>query len=307
MTDQSQFYNSIGASQCAAVMGLDKNKTPYQLWREFLYPEERPNLENDENVLWGKLLQRPIAEEAAKRLGFKHVLHDPDPTRLANLDFVRASPDAYLSATPDFVQAGLEVKNRGLNMAKFYADEEDLDEDDASDAVLPTEALQAHHSMWVTDLSIWYVAVLLGGQRLRIFPIHRDQAVCNAIEQKVVDFWRMVQERTPPPPVNSDDAFALWPRHTVGQSIEADEDLAVLVENRRQWKLQAKELENKIDFANFEVKRFMRDAEELRIGGKKALTWKSHERDHFDLERFRAENPEMAAAYTLKKNVRVLR
>lgn len=300
----TDFYGSIGASQCAAVMGLDKHCSPYTLWRRFVDPDERPNLDENENVLWGNLLQGPIADEAARRWGFKEIVHNPPVALHPKYDFIRASPDALIVGE----SAGMEVKSRGINMAKFYAHEEDVEDlEDCTDAVLPTEALQAHHSLWVTGLDTWYLAVLLGGQRLRQFVIKRDEALNAEIERRCVEFWGYVQNNEPPPPINSADAAKLWPHHIHEKSVEANDAILDLILQRKVLKSQLKDAKASCDSVEFQLKCHLKDAEQIVHGGKRVLTWKTQERSHFDIDFFRVEHPDLAAAFTEKKLLRVMR
>lgn len=294
MTSPTNYYDGIGGSMCAAIMGLDPHKTPYQAWREYLYPEERQDISNEEPVIWGNVLEAPVGFEAARRLGIE-VVHQPnkEPARHARIPFMQAHVD-FLQVGGD---AGLECKNRGLFMLRQY----DLAAEGVEDQVLPVEAIQVHHYMTVMERPTWYLAVLVGGQRLLTFKFARDLELSAQIERKCEEFWGYVQRREPPPPINVEDCNRMWPGHVAP---------AVVIEEgkREEWlgvharheelKNIIKAAEEELEFLTFRIKSTMRDAEKLICGPKTLFTWtKNRDGEEVDVKRLKEERPEVAAAY----------
>lgn len=277
MTAPEGYYEGIGGSMCAAIMGMDKNKSPYDAYLNFTDPSTRVDLSDNEPVLWGQLLELPIGMEAARRLGIE-VAHQPAlvkhpsiPVMQAHLDFRVVNQNALL-----------EVKARGLNMLKQYdLTTEELED---GDRVLDTEAIQVHHYLAVTGFDLAYLGVLIGGQKLLTFKIKRDPDICALIEEKCVEFWGYVERREPPPPINVSDTRKMWPSQRPGSFIEADEVLASYVDQRKALKKQIKDATEQLTFIDFRIQSAMKDAEELRIGGKKVLTWKEQKRDAYTVE-----------------------
>lgn len=295
-------YDGLGGSVCAAILGLDKNKTPYALWEEFVDPAKRPQIDQEEQIVWGRLLERPIGEEAARRLGLE-VHYQPRTIWHPEISFMRANAD-FLVTSED---AGLECKNRGLLMLRQY----DLASDDVGDEdrVLPTEALQSHAYMAITGRKRWYLGVLVGGQRLLTFKFDRDEALCRRIEEAYTEFWGYVQRREPPPPMNVEDCHKLWPGHVPGKVVEATDDIYHAVEQRRILKEKITQAEGECEFLDFKIKAFMGDAEELRYGGKPVMTWKRNKSSlQFDEAGFKADNPDLHDRYLREKDgARVMR
>jgi len=301
MTAPQGFYEGLGASLCACILGEDKFKSPYTLWREFLNPEERPNLEENEAVEAGIMLEPSIAQWAAKKLGVKIEYQPGRLLKHPTIPFMQCHPDAMVVGET----AGLEVKNRGFNALKTYAELANFEDD--MDRAQPGEVLQCHASMAVTGASHWYLGVAVAGQKLLPFKIQRDGAIIEAIESRYAEFWDLVQRREPPPPINLDDCQKRWPHHVDGKFVSADADVVALVEQYRKLKKEAKVADESADFAAFKLKALMADAEEIRYGGKKILSWKTQTRNQFQLERFRTEQPAIAAEFTEEKSMRVLR
>ena len=277
MTAPEGYFDGIGGSLCAAIMGLDKNKSAYDAWLNFTDPSSRQDLSDNEPVLWGQLLEKPIGEEAARRLGLI-VVHQPALIKHPTVPFMQAHVDFIVHGEP----ALLEVKARGLHQLKNY----DLDTEDLLDEerVLDTEAVQVHHYLTVTGFEKAYLAVLIGGQRLLTFTIKRDPEICASIERACTEFWGYVERREPPPPINVSDCNRMWPTQRPGSFIEATPEIASAIEVRKMLKATIKSATDDLAFQDLKIKAFMKDAEELRVGGKRVLSWKEQSRAGFTVE-----------------------
>lgn len=279
MTAPQGFYEGLGASVCAAILGRDPHKSPYTLWSEFVDPSQRPNLDDNEAVEAGVALEPAIAQWAAKRLG---VTIDYNPGHLLKhptIPFMQCHPDALVVGDG----SGLEVKNRGLQTMRLYSSLDEFVDD--SDRAQETEVLQCHASMAVKkDAPHWHLGVAVGGQKLLTFTIQRDESIIAMIEAKYAEMWGYIQRGEPPPPINVSDCNALWPRQAPGSWLEATPELADVVEQRRILKAKIKEAKDQADFLEFQLKAAMKDAEELRFGGKKLLTWKHQHREEYTVK-----------------------
>ena len=78
----------IGGSDAAAVLGMSKWKTPYQVWREKVYGERQPDNGQFER---GRDLESFIREKYEKETGKKVVT--PSFMRDPNYDFVVGNLD----------------------------------------------------------------------------------------------------------------------------------------------------------------------------------------------------------------------
>jgi predicted phage-related endonuclease len=284
MTAPPNYYDGLGASICGAIMGEDPNRSPYDVWREFTDPAARPNLDDNEAVEAGVMLEPAVAQWTAKRLG---VQLDYQPGRLIKhptLPFMQCHPDALVLGEA----AGMEVKNRGLQTARVYASLDDFAED--MDRAQATEVLQCYASLACNPtFTHWYLGVAVGGQKLLTFKIMRDNAIIEPIERRYEEFWGYVERHEPPPPINTSDCAKLWPSHVSGSFVEATEVVAAAVEERKRLKKIVKEANDRLEFEDFKIQSFMQDAEELRVGGKKVLTWREQERGGYEVKptRFR--------------------
>lgn len=180
-----QRREAIGASECAAILGLDKYATPYSV---FLDKTGQIPLSSglSEAAEWGHILEPVIRDEAAARLGF-------EVTTIGGLEsrsrpWQRASLDAVL-LTPDYGPIPLEVKSTSMYLAEEWADDQTPDRAEC----------QVQHQLAVTGAPYAYVAGLIGGQRLVIRRVDRDQELIDHINAEEEAFWQHVVDGTTPP------------------------------------------------------------------------------------------------------------
>lgn len=186
----------IGSSDAAAAVGLNPYKSRLELWMEKtgrgdLLPQPDPN-DDGSPLYWGTLLEPVVAAHYTKRTGHRvrrvnAVLQHPEhPWMLANLD-------REVVATPE-VQI-LECKTAGINGARLW-----------KEGVPEYVQLQVLHQLAVTGKAAADVAVLVGGQELRIHRIERDEALIQRLIELEAQFWEFVQDDQAPPADGSDSA-----------------------------------------------------------------------------------------------------
>ena len=253
----------IGASDCAAALGLNKYKTPYQLWAEKT-GIAAPVAEN-EAMRWGNLLEPVIASEFGDRTGL--ILRKNDKLFVSN-----AYP--WLMGTPDYftnesgVPGGVQIKNTGAYLAHDW-------EGGIPDAV----HCQVEHEMAVTGFTFTYVVALVGGNKLVWHRIERDEAIIHALIGKLEAFWELVKTKTPPPlsSGDSDTMSALYPESTSGKHTVLSQSYAALCQDYLVAKLREKAATDCVDELAARLKAEVADAESARAG-KYEITWKTQHR-----------------------------
>ena len=197
----------IGGSDAAAAVGLNPYKSALELWLEKTgkgsdLPAIDP-MDDTHPTFWGSLLEPTVAAVYTKRTGnrvrkINAILQHPDPAlpwMLANLDrLVTGDPQVSI----------LECKTAGIYGAKLWRD-----------GVPEYVQLQVQHQLAVTGKQAADVAVLICGQELQIFRVHRDANLIERLIELEGRFWAYVTSNTPPPPDGSDSAAkalqALYP------------------------------------------------------------------------------------------------
>jgi putative phage-type endonuclease len=173
----------IGASEAAAALGLSPFESPRELYLRKL--GILPEVEETEAMRLGTLLEPVIAQEYMRRTG----------TVLAERQLFLRSDSSPLMATLDAVTSDwmpVEFKAVGAWSARGLGGEE-------TDEVPEHWLIQAHQQMLLAHAWRMEFAVLVAGQRLRIFRVERDEDLCQAIVGGVQAFWNRVLTRVAPP------------------------------------------------------------------------------------------------------------
>lgn len=165
----------IGGSDVATILGLNKWKSPYQLWLE---KTGQINLEesDSEPAYWGNVLEEVVAREFCERTG-KKVRRRNQVFEHEEYQFLRANIDRDVVGE----NALLECKTANQFLAKDWDGEE-----------IPMSYLcQVQHYMNVLNREYAYIAVLIGGQKFIWKKIERDQELIDLITKHLVEFWQI--------------------------------------------------------------------------------------------------------------------
>jgi putative phage-type endonuclease len=270
----------IGGSDAAAAIGLSKWKTQLAL-----YLDKRGELEVEENepMRWGNLLEPVVRQEYANRTGRTVVV----PTGI-----IRHPSVEFALMTPDGIADGCRVLQ-----VKTARSAEGWGEPGTGE--IPLDYLiQVQHEMFVTLLPVADVAVLIGGSDFRIYVVEADAELQGMLMEQEAAFWQCVKRSQPPAPVNGDDVKRRWKICRGGKVAANDADVA-RVNKLAAAKRVAKELETLIESETAALQLRMGDAAELtNFTGDALATWKQVTTNpRFDVERFKAEQPELHKQY----------
>ncbi|KWW58626.1 endonuclease, partial [Enterococcus faecium] len=231
----------IGGSDVATVLGLNKYKSPYQLWLEKTGQIELKDLES-EPAYWGNVLEEVVAKEFQERTGkkvrrrnqvFEHPLH---PFLRANIDREVVGENAIL-----------ECKTANQFLGKEWEGEE-----------VPLSYLcQVQHYMNVLNKDYCYIAVLIGGQKFIWKRIERDQELIDTITEQLVEFWETNVLGGIEPVIDGSEATADFLKEKYADVEENQTALPSrfdeLIEQKRELKRTKKEIESSIRQVDNEI------------------------------------------------------
>lgn len=193
----------LGASETAAIFGVapDNRESPYSLWAKkagLALPTEI----DDEWIWWGTELEAPIAKRYALRTGFT-LWTPPTPwcvVQHPRLPFLTATIDRWVIEAPGRDGRGdCEIKSVG-------AYNSDWREDGVVTVPLHVQ-IQVQHQLACTGFRWADVAALVGGNKLEIATIERNDEFISELEARAEEFWDRIQ-RKDPPPVDGTEATA---------------------------------------------------------------------------------------------------
>jgi putative phage-type endonuclease len=203
--------SGLGASEAAAALGLSPYESPRGIYLRKL--GEAPEKEETEAMRWGLLLEPVILAEYEARTGNRVVSRQV----FLGEEGVDGQPDLF--ATLDGLtetQIPVEVKTISAWAARDIGDEA---EDDLPDHWL----LQAQQQMWLADAPSVDFAILIGGQRLEIRPVARNDELIATMRQGLFQFWEYVVRREPPPEIHVADRKLM---HLIYPGCEGEIDLS---------------------------------------------------------------------------------
>ena len=184
-----QRKKGIGGSDASVVCGINRYKSPVELWME--KTDQLPAKEAGEAAYWGTQLEALVRAEFTKRTGIEvtHAMQllqsEEYPFMLANLDGICEHPELGTCI--------FEAKTASAYKAGEWENS------------IPDEyQMQIQHYMAVTGYRGTYIAVLIGGNTFKWRFVERDEELIAMLIQLESDFWSHVENRTPPPLDGSD-------------------------------------------------------------------------------------------------------
>jgi len=273
----------LGGSDMAAVLGLSPWRSPIDVWLD--KTSDTVEEKESEPMYWGNVLEEVVAQEFAKRSGYK----------VRNNNFTLQSEEyPYLLANIDReivgIDAGLECKTANA----FKANE--WDGDNVPDAYY----IQCQHYMAVTGKASWWIAALIGGNTFVYKEIKRNDEVIQAIIDTGAAFWELVESNTMPAPDDTkqcENALKKLYQKSNGQSVELHANYGNMIIDYLEIKNQLSELETKKRGIENVMKDFLKDNERATYG-EHFVSWKStNARETFDAQAFKNDYPELHKQY----------
>jgi putative phage-type endonuclease len=239
----------IGASEVSAALGLNPYKSPFQLWAEKTGLLEAPEL-NTEAIRWGARLEAPIALGWSEETG-------KDVEQAG--DLLAHSKHHWLVATPDYYVGESELLECKLSGSPQVAAQ-------FKDGNTPDWfQTQCIIQLACTERDAAHIAALLSGTRLETRIVTRDAYVEELILGSLMQFWELVQKKTPPPLVDNDNDIMgeLYPVDP-HKEIELGCDATLLVDLYEEAKAKKKRAESEVSRLQAEIK--------MRLGGARTAT-----------------------------------
>lgn len=221
----------IGGSDVATILGLNKWKSPYQLWLE---KTDQITLDDNagEAAYWGTALEPLVANRFSEVTG-KKVRRRNQVFEHTDYPFLRANIDRDIVGEP----AVLECKTANQFLAKEWEKDE-----------IPMQYIcQVQHYMNVLNREYAYFAVLIGGQRFIWKRIDRDQDLINAITERLVEFWEENVLKGIPPEIDGSDATSAFIRNQYAEPGENEIELPKRIDDLTQLKAEYKQDMKDID------------------------------------------------------------
>ncbi|QDV34935.1 YqaJ viral recombinase family nuclease [Tautonia plasticadhaerens] len=279
----AQRRTGIGGSDCAAVLGLSKWKSPYQLYLEKI-GEAEPEDETWE-MMRGKAMEPLLRQHYADTTG--QVVMLPDGA-------IRSDAYPFMIYNPDGLTEDRLQEFKTAAYGKEWGEA-------GSDEIPHEYLLQVQHGMIVTGRQVADVTVSIASNRPKYFVVQADPELQEIIVEAEAQFWRMVEDRTPPEPISNEDCARIYRAVSLGASTLATVDIQEALEELKALKAVAKRVETEEEALQVKIKAYMGECESLvDEGGKTLATWKlAKGAERIDAASLRKEQPSIAQRYTV--------
>lgn len=270
----------IGGSDVGAILGVNKYKTPFEVYLEKTEPITEVG-EQSESAYWGDKFEEVVAKEFEKRTG-KKVRRDRKHYKHKDYHFMVANIDRRVVGE----NAILECKTANQFLANDWEGEE----------IPASYLLQVQHYLFVTGAEFGYIAVLIGGQRFIWKEVKRNEELIEMIIEAEKDFWKMVEDKTPPALDGSSAAEKYLKEkykqaeseNSIELGFEYKDKIKAYLEKKellKAFETEVKELENQIKFE-------IGNAEYAYAPGY-SLSWKNVSSTKVDSKKLKSEFPEI--------------
>lgn len=233
MTQQLSNHG-IGASEIAAIAGLNPYASPWDIW--LVKTGQKAPFDGNAFTEWGHRLEPAIRQAYADQQKV-NVVVPPDSLFHAERPWARATPDGIVVDGAAWLHL-VQCKNVGSWVERAW-----------KSAPPDYVQLQEQWELYVTGLSRADVAVLIGGNDFRVYTIHRDQKMVDDLVTIASEFWHRVEHRIPPPIDASDacrDHFTNKLKRADLVELNADVTTDQLIEEWRDLHLRIKRDERRV-------------------------------------------------------------
>jgi putative phage-type endonuclease len=260
LTDEEK--RLIGGSDVSALVGLNPYKTPVDVWRRIV---EGYEVEETDAMMRGTLLEPVIREWYRRKTGA--LLRGPQKLSVAGKPWCRANLDDVV--VRDEQEKVLECKSASIRVAHRWG----IEADDAPEEYLA----QTQFYMWAARIPFADLAVLIGGDDFRIFPLQADLEFQSLLVEAAERFWKDYVLTRRPPPVDSSESYAAWlasrhPKEAV-PAIPANAEAHRWAIQLREARLKLEEAEARKSEATNALKALCGDAAGL-VGDGWRVSWK---------------------------------
>lgn len=271
----------IGGSEASIILGLNKWKTPFQLWLEKTNQVEMQEA-GSEAAHFGTILEEVVANEFALRSG-KKVRRKNSIFQHDEHDFMIANIDRFVVGEKTI----LECKTTSAYNAKEW------DGDNIPEAYI----IQIQHYLAVTGYEKGYFATLIGGNRFVWKEIERDDELISIIINAEKHFWEFNVIGKNPPPLDGTTAAEKFMNERYkdsekGKVVNLPFAAKEKIQLHAEIKAQIAALDEQKTKIENELKEEVKDAE-IGLIGEYAVNWKGVTSNRVDTKALKEKFPDV--------------
>lgn len=233
---------NINSTDAAALFGLSKYKTLFQLWHE-----KKGNIDEmftpNERVIIGQEVESGIAAAFSKLTGYDC---EPFKDYIENKEARSGSSFDYIVTSGPYSDMLLEIKNVDYII---FRDEWMYEDEQNGEAPAHIE-IQVQHQINHAKKRGAIILACVGGNSLKWFVRERDDSMINVIDKEIEKFWSSIDNNKEPSPnylLDSASICALYSNATEDEIYQCSEDEAIemasLIDTYEDWGNEIKKYE----------------------------------------------------------------
>ncbi|HZG70636.1 MAG TPA: YqaJ viral recombinase family protein [Chondromyces sp.] len=273
----------ISGTDVGAICGVDKWRSPIAVYLE--KTGQVPKREENEAMYFGRLLEEVVADEFAKRTGYKIqrsnaiLQHPENEWAIGNID--------RLILDSERGNGVLEVKTASEYVKKEWEDGN----------IPEAYQLQLQWYLYITDLKWGAFAVLIGGNKFQYKMIERDQEIIDLLIKICKNFWENHLLAGIPPLVDGSEASAdllnrMYPEGEADSKVVLPDEAEELIIQWEQANEDMEEAEERKRKAENRLKALIGEYE-VGITPEHTVTWKNVSRHTIDTKALKAAHPDI--------------
>jgi len=284
--------NYIGASEIAAVLGLDQHRTPLDVWKSKVYDNPEINIQPSGRAAAGLRFEDAVAQWVAEK--FDLTIRRDNKVRFhPQHPFISVNLDRLIVNRPHV--GVLEIKTTSKESFKTWSINADY-----INPIFMHHWVQIQMQMGVTGYTWGCFGVQMADSYLgfgepEILEIEKDQDFIDLSIEKVVNFWeKYVLAKEPPPAQTVGDMLFLHPK-AGPPPIEVSKEVYDAVVELKGVKDRKSPLEKREKELADQIKLLFGESDSMVYKGSLIATFKNNkDKDVFDLNAFEGEKPEEA-------------
>ena len=288
MSDVTKGRNKfIGGSDVAAILGLNRYKTSYEVWEEKKHSIK--TFEGNQATEWGKKLE-PVIIAHFEQLNNIKVFDNNVRYISKEYDFLGCHPDGICTINNENVL--IEVKTVSTDAYKFWGNS------------LPMEYYcQVQHNMYVLGLKkAKFIYLVLDSRYYGEIEVNFDAEYLAEQNNYLIKWWNeyIIGENTPIKTVTDYEK-----ENPDVKMVEADEETTQKHTELLELKAKIKELEAQKEVIEDFLKLKIGDATDLMYGLNTIATWRPQTKVTVDTKKLKEELPETFLKYAKETISRV--
>jgi putative phage-type endonuclease len=261
---KEQRKHGLGATDCAAVMGLSPYRTPCELWMIKTGRMEEEAILSDDRLHLRHAHEETISREYARRMNVKlrrvnqTVIHKRLPFMLCNLDRVVIG-----------LRKIIECKSSSGFMRATWGES-------GTDEAPIAYMLQVQHQLACSEYDDADIAALIDIDDYRIFKQPRNEKVIQRIEDACEKFWvENVLADVPPPATTRGDLKLMYPINN-GNFIDLTGNVSLLLDDLETIKQNIKSCTTDKEKLEKEIIEIIADNDGIKDGDRIVATFQAN-------------------------------